>query len=83
MSLGSALIDLGTVTTRFEQAVGELVMIAHEDRPTGSEVAVVDRLAETVSELQAAAVEAARRVAQVRGARLLPDHLAGVVDCVR
>lgn len=82
MSLGSALIDLGRVTTGLEQAVAELVMIVHEDRPAGSEVAVVDHLAETVSELQAGAVEASQRVGRVRGARMLPDHLAEVDDAV-
>jgi len=43
-------------------AVCELVVTVHEDRPAGSDLAVVDDLAERVSELQAD-VHAARRAA--------------------
>lgn len=82
MSLGSAVIDLRNVTSTLEQAVSELVMIAHEDRPVGSEVAIVDHLAETVSELQSAAVLAARHVAEIGGPRALPNHLPDVDEAV-
>lgn len=82
MSMGSAVIDLRNVTSALEEAVAELVMISHEDRPAGSEVAVVDRLAETVSELQSAAVEARRQVAEIRGSRMLPAQLPAVEEAV-
>lgn len=82
MSLGSVVIDLHNVTSALDQAVGELVMIVHEDRPAGSEVAIVDHLAETVSELQSSAVLAARRVADVRSSRALPSHLPYVDEAV-
>jgi hypothetical protein len=52
----------------------ELVTIVHEDRPQHSEVAVVDHLVETVSELQAAAVQAA-------GAATLPAVDAALAGC--
>ena len=78
MSLGSAVNDLRTVTADLASAVAELVMITYEDRPTGSELAVVDRLAETVSEVQSSAVLAGQRVAEIRDPRTLPLHLDAI-----
>jgi hypothetical protein len=73
MSLQSALRDLREATAGFDQAVTELVMIVHEDRPAKSEIAIVDHLAETVSELQADAVLASQRAEAIEDHR----HLAG------
>jgi hypothetical protein len=59
MSLETAQGALRLRCRELVLSVGELVTIVHEDRPEASEVAVVDHHAENVSELQAAAVQAA------------------------
>jgi hypothetical protein len=82
MSLDSSATELRTRCRDLEQAVTELVTIVHEDRPTGSEIAVVDALGETVSELQAAAVRATALLAQVGEPRFLPSYLEGVDEAV-
>ena len=85
MSLGSALSDLRDASAGLDQAVSELVMIVHEDRPAQSQIAMIDHLAEVVSELQGAAVQAAQRVAAISEPRLLAGELwyvdEAVADC--
>lgn len=65
MTVNLAVRDLRTATTRLAEAVAELVTIAHEDRPAGSQPAVVDHVAEQVSELQGAVVDATRELAAI------------------
>lgn len=82
MSMASTLIDLRRAAVTLEQSIAELVMITHEDRPAASEIAIVDGLGETVSELQADAVLATQRLAAIARPRDLPDHLAPVGDAI-
>jgi hypothetical protein len=82
MSLESAHADLQARVRELGQAVTELVTIVHEDRPHGSEIAVIDALSETVSELQASAVHAGEVIARVRTPRELPAVLGHVDDAV-
>jgi hypothetical protein len=82
MSLSSALHDLEESTTVLGDAVSELVMIVHEDRPSSSQIAIVDHLAEVVSELQADAVLAAERLRQLTDPRQLADRLPYVDDAL-
>jgi hypothetical protein len=79
MSLESAHRELRQRCRELGDAVTELVTIVHEDRPQGSDVAVVDALTETVSELQSSAVAAAEQVDLVGEARALPGRL-GLID---
>jgi hypothetical protein len=79
MSLRTALDDLRASHAELRQAAFELVMTVHEDRPLGSQVAVVDHVAEVVSEFQAAVVEAGDALETIVEARLLADRLP-VVD---
>jgi hypothetical protein len=85
MSLESAHTELRTRCRDLAQAVTELVTIVHEDRPPGSEVAVIDRLVEVVSELQASAMQAADEVDTLVESRELPARLgrvdAAVAEC--
>jgi hypothetical protein len=67
MTITLALQQLRDSTGRLSEAVTELVMIAHEDRPQDSEVAAVDHLAEQVSELQSAVITAGRGLAGIEG----------------
>lgn len=82
MSLESAHAELRAHSRELGQAVAELVTIVHEDRPHGSEVAVVDALTETVSELQSDAVGAAELVDRVREPRSLPIYLSRIDEAV-
>lgn len=82
MSMTSALASLRETTADLNQAVAELVMIALEDRPARSEMAIVDRLTETVSELQASAMLAHHRVAAIVDPRALAAGLALVDEAV-
>ena len=82
MSLESTHAELQARCRDLEQAVTELVTIVHEDRPKGSDVAVVDALIETVSELQAAAMRASELLAQVTEPRDLPTCLGRVDEAV-
>ncbi|GGO84059.1 hypothetical protein GCM10011584_00720 [Nocardioides phosphati] len=75
MSLTSAQAELETTVSALEDAITELVMIVHEDRPAASQVAIVDHLAEVVSELQADAVLAGQRLHQLTDPRQLADRL--------
>jgi hypothetical protein len=78
MTISLALHDLRDATARLSEAVTELVMIAHEDRPEGSEVAAVDSFAEQVSELQSAVVMAGRVLAAIDGTDQLARRMADV-----
>jgi hypothetical protein len=86
MSLESAQAQLRTHCRNLGLAVSELVTIVHEDRPADSDVAVVDALTETVSELQASAMAAGELVDRVADPRALPGRLgaidAAVAACV-
>lgn len=75
MSMASAVTDLKARAAEVGEAVGELVVVVHEDRPAASQVAIVDHLAEVVSELQAAAVQAAQIAGSISEPRQLPVHL--------
>lgn len=85
MSLASSHSELRARCRDLSQAVTELVTIVHEDRPTGSETALVDHVRDMVSELQAAAVGAIEELEQVTEPRDLPAHLGpvdrAVADC--
>ncbi|GAB6984838.1 hypothetical protein [Nocardioides pyridinolyticus] len=78
MTMSAALQDLRTSTSRLSEAVTELVMIAHEDRPAGSEVAAVDVFGEQVSELQASVVLAVHELARIDGPVQIADRMAFV-----
>jgi hypothetical protein len=82
MSLESSHTQLRTRCRDLSQAATELVTIVHEDRPPGSEVAVIDRLVEVVSELQAAAIRATEELDAVADPRALPGRLARIDDAV-
>lgn len=82
MSLESSYAELCTRCSDLEQAVTELVTIVHEDRPPGSEIAVIDALRETVSELQAATVRANELLAQVTEPRAVPSYLGRIDDTI-
>lgn len=82
MSMESAHAELRTRCRDLAQAVTELVTIVHEDRPPGSEVAVIDRLVEVVSELQAAAMRAVEELDNVADSRALPGRLGRVDEAV-
>lgn len=75
MTISRALQDLRESTSRLSEAVTELVMIAHEDRPSGSETAAVDAFAEQVSELQASVVLAAHELARMEGPAGIADRM--------
>jgi hypothetical protein len=82
MSLESSHTELRTRCRDLDQAVTELVTIVHEDRPLGSEIAVIDALDETVSELQAATVLANELLAQVTEPRSLLTYLGSIDEAV-
>jgi hypothetical protein len=75
MSLSTAVQDLRTSVADLNGVVAELVMIVHEDRPSGSDLALVDHLAEVVSELQAGVVGASSTLSALTDPRQLPDRL--------
>lgn len=79
MTIAHALQDLRASTSRLSEAVTELVMIAHEDRPDGSETAAVDHFAEQVSELQSSVVIAHHELSRIDGPKRLADRM-GLVD---
>lgn len=79
MTISHALQDLRESTDRLSEAVTELVMIAHEDRPDGSDTAAVDAFAEQVSELQASVVLAVHELARIEGPAGIADRM-GYVD---
>jgi hypothetical protein len=82
MTMSTALQDLRASTSRLSEAVTELVMIAHEDRPEGSEVAAVDAFAELVSELQASVVLAMHELAPIDGPVQIADRMAFVDEAI-
>ena len=80
MTMSSALQELRASTSRLSEAVTELVMIAHEDRPEGSEPepAAVDAFAEQVSELQASVALAHQELARIDGPLGAAERMAFV-----
>ena len=72
MSMTMALDELRTANTALQQTIAELMMTALEDRPRGSEIAAVDDLVETISELQAAAAQAGTELRVLADSRGLP-----------
>lgn len=76
MTISHALQDLRGSTARLSEAVTELVMIAHEDRPTSSETAAVDAFAEQVSELQSSVVLAGQELADIEGLTRVAERLS-------
>lgn len=78
MSMASAIAELKARSAEVAEAVTELVVVVHEDRPASSQIAVVDHLAEVVSELQATAVEVTQIVGGLSEPRQLPAQLEHV-----
>ena len=79
MTISHALQDLRDSTSRLSSAVTELVMIAHEDRPSaGIETAAVDAFAEQVSELQSSVVVAVHELGRIEGLVHLADRMVRV-----
>jgi hypothetical protein len=78
MSLSTALHTMRDKVAALNSTVAELVMIVHEDRPTDSELAVVDHLGEVVSELQAGVVEASTELAAIVDTKHLPERLPAI-----
>lgn len=78
MSLGTALSDLRVAEAILRDAVQELVMTVHEDRPRGSEIAAIDHLAEVVSEFQGSVMQAGQELDSIGNARGLPARLPAV-----
>jgi hypothetical protein len=85
MSMTTALDELRTANTALQQTIAELMMTALEDRPRGSEIAAVDDLVETISELQASAAEAGTVLSVIADSRELPAAMprvgAAIADC--
>ena len=79
MSTRSAFDGLHAATSALDSAVAGLTMTTVEDRPVGAELAVVDRLAATVAEVQSSVVLAGQRIAEVLDMGTLPMHL-GAID---
>ncbi len=78
MSLVAAAATLSRAVDDLWYAVCELVVTVHEDRPVGSDLAVVDDLVERVSELQGLADDA-RRTASAHGQLARALDQVGVV----
>ena len=78
MSMTSALDELRTANTELQRTIGELMMTALEDRPRGSDIAAIDDLVETVSELQASAAQARSHLDAVEEPRHLPAAMPHV-----
>jgi len=74
MSLADAETEVTAALDELWYVVCELVVTVQEDRPAGSDLAVVDDLVERVSELQAG-VNEARELAQRATAVTLPQQL--------
>jgi hypothetical protein len=78
MSMTTALDELRTANTALQQTITELMMTALEDRPHGSEIAAVDDLVESISELQAAAAQAGTELGGIPDSRGLPAAMPRV-----
>jgi hypothetical protein len=78
MSMTTALNELRTANTALQQTIAELMMIAIEDRPHGSEIAAMDDLVEIVSELQASAAQAGSELDAIGDSRELPAAMPRV-----
>ncbi len=82
MSLGTALHDLRVAQVDLRQAVLELTMTVHEDRPLHSGVALIDNFAEVVSEFQGGVAAAGDALEEIPASRLLPAGIGPVDDAV-
>jgi hypothetical protein len=71
------------MTSELSSVVCELVMIVVEDRPRSSDLAMVDDLTETVTELQGAVAEASEAISGVPDPRNLPETLPPVADALQ
>jgi hypothetical protein len=78
MSLGTALHDLRVAQVDLRQAVLELTMTVHEDRPLHSGVALIDNFAEVVSEFQGGVAAVGDALAAIPGSRQLPASMAAI-----
>jgi hypothetical protein len=79
MSLAEAEREIAATLDELWFVVCELVVTVHEDRPVGSDLAVVDDLAERVSELQGG-VNEARELAQRVDPVTRPQQLDGIAS---
>lgn len=81
----TALAELRSANCELQQAIAELVMTVHEDRPRGSDIAAIDALAEVVSELQATAAAAGAEIDAIADVRELPVAVSRIhaetTDC--
>jgi hypothetical protein len=75
MTISHAVQDLRESTSRLSEAVTELVMIAHEDRPEASETAAVEAFAEQVSELQGSVALATQELAGIEEPLRIADRM--------
>lgn len=75
MTIQAAQARLGLAAEGLWQAICELVLTVHEDRPDASDLAAVDDLAERVSELQG---EVAQARALLSGGQPIVSWLPGV-----
>ena len=82
MTIAHALQDLREQAARLSEAVTELVMIAHEDRPSGPDTAAADHFAEQVSELQSAVVLVTQELERIEGPTRLADQMPLVDDAL-
>jgi hypothetical protein len=82
MSMTTALDELRTANIALQQTIAELMMTAQEDRPRGSEIAAVDDLVETISELQASAAEAGTELRAITDSRELPAAMPRVGSAI-
>lgn len=82
MTIAHVLHELRASTGRLSQAVTELVMIAHEDRPDAGDTAAVDHFAEQVSELQSSIVTASQELAGIEGPARLAERMAHVDSAI-
>jgi hypothetical protein len=82
MSMNTALIELRTASDYLQQTLAELVITVFEDRPRDVELAGVEGLAESVSEVQACAAEAGACLGPIAEARQLPMMLPQIDSAI-
>jgi hypothetical protein len=78
MSMTTALDGLRTANTALQQTIAELMMTVCEDRPDGSEIAAVDDLIDTISELQATAALVGAELGAIGDSRSLPAAMSRI-----
>lgn len=85
MSMTTALDELRMVNTDLQRTIAELMMTALDDRPCDSEIAAVDDLVETISELQACAAQVGTDLMSIADSRELPAAMprigAATAEC--